>query len=63
MGFKDLTIVSPRHPKVLQRQKVIQQEASGATDVLRQTKIYVLLEEALADGNVVYRTGMPFDMQ
>ena len=61
MGFNDLALVSPHHPKVLQRQKVIQQ-ASGATDVLRQTRIYVTLEEALADGNVVW-TGMPFDMQ
>ena len=61
MGFNDLALISPRDGKVLQRQKVIQR-ASGATDVLRQTKIYVTLEEALADRNVICGTGMPFDM-
>ncbi|KAL3767821.1 hypothetical protein ACHAW5_006007 [Stephanodiscus triporus] len=61
MGFNDLALVSPRDPKVLQRQKVIQR-ASGATDVLRQTNIYASLEEALTDRNVVCGTGMPFDM-
>lgn len=61
MGFTDLALVSPRDGKVLQRQKVIQR-ASGATDVLRQAKIYVTLEEALTDRNVVCGTGMPFDM-
>jgi tRNA C32,U32 (ribose-2'-O)-methylase TrmJ len=61
MGFNDLALISPRDGKVLQRQKVIQR-ASGAIDVLRQTKIYVTLEEALADRNVICGTGMPFDM-
>jgi tRNA/rRNA methyltransferase len=61
MGFTDLALVSPRDGKVLQRQKVIQR-ASGATDVLRQAKIYVTLEESLTDRNVVCGTGMPFDM-
>jgi tRNA/rRNA methyltransferase len=71
MGFTDLSLVSPHDPKVLTRNKTIQR-ASGATDILKNAKLYATLEEALMvtnDGStinngeeIVCGTGMPNDM-
>lgn len=61
MGFTDLALVSPHDPKVLHRHKVIQR-ASGAKDILQNTKVFSSLEEALHDRNAICGTGMPFDM-
>lgn len=67
MGFFDLALVSPHDPKVLTRNKTVQR-ASGATDVLKGTKIYASLDEALMDINehgneeIICGTGMPVDM-
>lgn len=65
MGFTDLAIVSPTDPKVLHRHKVIQR-ASGAKDILQNTKVYDSLKEAVQreghDRNIICGTGMPFDM-
>lgn len=58
MGFDDLALVSPRDIKVLGRRKVIQM-SSGATDVLRNAKIYKTLHEAIGDSSVVCGTRMP----
>lgn len=46
MGFDQLFLVSPRDPKVLNRDETIQR-ASGATDVLSKTQIVATLDEAL----------------
>jgi tRNA/rRNA methyltransferase len=46
MGFDDLVLVAPRWANVLQREETIQR-ASGATDVLKKTRIVATLDEAL----------------
>lgn len=46
MGFDDLWLVTPRDPKVLNRDETIQR-ASGATDVLAKTQIVATLDDAL----------------
>ena len=71
MGFTDLSLVSPHDPKVLTRNKTVQR-ASGATDILKNAKLYATLEESLMvttnDGGstnneeIVCGTGMPVDM-
>ncbi len=70
MGFTELSLVSPHDPKVLTRNKTIQR-ASGATDILKNAKLYATLEEALMvtndggtinNGEIVCGTGMPNDM-
>lgn len=70
MGFTDLSLVSPHDPKVLTRNKTVQR-ASGATDILKNAKLYATLEEALMvtnyDGGtnneeIICGTGMPVDM-
>jgi tRNA/rRNA methyltransferase len=65
MGFMNLALVSPHDPKVLQRSKTIQR-ASGATDILKNAKIYATLDDALTifDGKneIICGTGMPIDM-
>jgi len=46
MGFDDLVLVRPRWDNVLRREETIQR-ASGALDVLRNTRIVQTLDEAL----------------
>lgn len=46
MGFDELYLVSPRDPKVLNRDETIQR-ASGANDVLTKTQIVATLDDAL----------------
>ena len=46
MGFDDLVLVAPRWANVLRREETIQR-ASGALDVLKQSRIVATLEEAL----------------
>jgi len=46
MGFDDLVLVAPRWPNVLKREEAIQR-ASGALDVLGNTRIVDTLDEAL----------------
>ncbi len=46
MGFDDLVLVAPRWANVLKREETIQR-ASGATDVLKNTRIVATLDEAL----------------
>ena len=46
MGFDDLVLVRPRWANVLRREETIQR-ASGANDVLAQTRIVETLDEAL----------------
>lgn len=46
MGFGDLVLVRPRWPNVLRKEETIQR-ASGATDVLANTRVVDTLEEAL----------------
>lgn len=61
MGFDDLRLVSPRDPKVLNRQRT-KEAASGAVDVLEQTQIHSSLQDAVEDCNIVCATGMPHSM-
>ena len=61
MGFDDLVLVSPRDPKVLNRQRT-KEAASGAVDVLENVRIYETLEEAVDGCNHVCATAMPNDM-
>ena len=46
MGFDELVLVAPRWPNVLEREETIQR-ASGANDVLANTRIVATLDEAL----------------
>ena len=46
MGFDDLVLVAPRWANVLRREETIQR-ASGALDVLQNTRIVATLDEAL----------------
>jgi tRNA/rRNA methyltransferase len=46
MGFDDMVLVAPRWANVLRREETIQR-ASGANDVLAQTRIVDTLDEAL----------------
>ncbi len=57
MGFDELWLVSPRDPKVLNRDETIQR-ASGATDVLSKTRIVATLDEALEGVNHLCATAM-----
>jgi tRNA/rRNA methyltransferase len=57
MGFDELFLVSPRDPKVLNRDETIQR-ASGATDVLTKTQIVATLDEALHGVNHLCATAM-----
>lgn len=57
MGFDELWLVSPRDPKVLNRDETIQR-ASGATDVLTKTRIVATLDEALVGVNHLCATAM-----
>ena len=57
MGFDELFLVSPRDPKVLNRDETIQR-ASGATDVLTKTQIVPTLNEALHGVNHLCATAM-----
>ena len=57
MGFDELFLVSPRDPKVLNRDETIQR-ASGATDVLAKTQIVATLDEALLGVNHLCATAM-----
>jgi tRNA/rRNA methyltransferase len=61
MGFDDLCLVQPRDPKVLNRSKTIH-GASGALDVLGNTKTYDTVEEALEGFDYKCATGMPVSM-
>lgn len=57
MGFDELVLVAPRDPKVLNRDETIQR-ASGANDVLNQTRIVATLDEALEGVNHLCATAM-----
>ncbi|TAG25275.1 MAG: RNA methyltransferase [Burkholderiales bacterium] len=57
MGFDELFLVSPRDPKVLNRDETVQR-ASGATDVLAKTQIVVTLDDALHGVNHLCATAM-----
>jgi tRNA/rRNA methyltransferase len=57
MGFDELWLVSPRDPKVLNRDETIQR-ASGATDVLAATRIVASLDEALVGAQHLCATAM-----
>ena len=61
MGFDDLVLVTPRDPKVLNRQRT-KEGASGAMDVLNKARIVDTLEEALDGTDIYCSTGMPHDM-
>lgn len=61
MGFDELMLVDPRDAKVLNREKTIH-GASGATDVLKGTKVCSSIEEALDGTNFACATGMPHSM-
>lgn len=61
MGFDELVLVEPRDAKVLNRQKTIH-GASGAIDVLKQTKVCSSLGEALDGIDLACATGMPYSM-
>jgi tRNA/rRNA methyltransferase len=57
MGFDELWLVSPRDPKVLNRDETIQR-ASGATDVLAKTRIVATLDEAMVGVDHLCATAM-----
>jgi tRNA/rRNA methyltransferase len=57
MGFDDLVLVAPRWANVLQREETIQR-ASGATDVLKKTRIVATLDEALDGVTYLCATAM-----
>mmetsp|Transcript_15946 Transcript_15946/g.19150 ORF Transcript_15946/g.19150 Transcript_15946/m.19150 type:complete len:221 (-) Transcript_15946:59-721(-) len=61
MGFEDLVLVTPKDPKVLNRQKTIH-GASGALDILENSKVCSTLEEALEGIDHWCATAMPNDM-
>jgi tRNA/rRNA methyltransferase len=57
MGFDDLVLVRPRWANVLRREETIQR-ASGANDVLDQTRIVETLDEALEGVSHLCATAM-----
>lgn len=57
MGFVDLVLVAPRHANVLARAETIAM-ASGATDVLKRTRIVARLADALDGITCVCATAM-----
>jgi tRNA/rRNA methyltransferase len=57
MGFDDLVLVRPRWANVLRREETIQR-ASGANDVLAQTRIVETLDEALEGVSHLCATAM-----
>jgi tRNA/rRNA methyltransferase len=57
MGFDDLVLVAPRWANVLRREETIQR-ASGATDVLKATRIVDTLDEALEGMSHLCATAM-----
>jgi tRNA/rRNA methyltransferase len=57
MGFNDLVLVAPRWANVLRREETIQR-ASGALDVLQNTRIVDTLDEALDGMNHLCATAM-----
>jgi len=57
MGFGDLVLVAPRHANVLARAETIAM-ASGATDVLRRTRIVPAFADALDGVTFVCATAM-----
>ena len=61
MGFQELVLVSPEDPKVLNRLRT-KESASGAIDVLEQTRICTNLSQALVGTDRWCGTGMPHDM-
>jgi tRNA/rRNA methyltransferase len=61
MGFDELVLVSPRDPKVLNRQRT-KEGASGAVNVLQGAYVCDSLAEALEGIDIWCATGMPNDM-
>jgi tRNA/rRNA methyltransferase len=57
MGFDDLWLIAPRDPKVLKRDETIQR-ASGANDVIAQTRIVATLVDALHEVDHLCATAM-----
>ena len=57
MGFEDLVLVRPRWENVLRREETIQR-ASGALDVLRNTRIVQTLDQALEGMSHLCATAM-----
>jgi tRNA/rRNA methyltransferase len=57
MGFDDLVLVAPRWANVLRREETIQR-ASGALDVLQNTRIVATLDEALIGTTHLCATAM-----
>lgn len=57
MGFRDLVLVAPRWPDVLQREEAVAM-ASGATDILDSARIVATLAEALDDVTYACATAM-----
>lgn len=57
MGFKDLVLVAPRYANVLNKQETIAM-ASGANDVLANTRIVASLDEALDGVTLACATAM-----
>ena len=61
MGFDRLFLVNSRDEKVLQCKRT-KNRASGADDVLKNTKICADVEEATEGCEIICGTGMPIDM-
>jgi tRNA/rRNA methyltransferase len=61
MGFNELALVTPRDPKVLNRKRT-KDGASGAGNVLDETRLFESLPDALEGIDVWCATGMPNDM-
>jgi tRNA/rRNA methyltransferase len=57
MGFDDLVLVRPRWANVLRREETIQR-ASGANDVLSNTRVVQSLDEAIDGVNMLCATAM-----